>query len=178
LAARAPKKAAPPASAMANGNRITIAVALLVTAIAPGLLMLSQSRLTEAANAFDHGNCQRASRDALRSLDYMAIRPEPYQILAYCDIDQGRLTQGVAAMTKAVETQPASWEFHYGLAIAQGEAGRDPRGEFATAMRMNPREPLLKDIAPRFRGTTPAQWQRAATEARRNLLGSGSLTLK
>jgi O-antigen ligase len=178
LAARAPKKPPDPGSTLANGNRVTIAVALLVTAFAPGLLMLSQARLTNAANAFNHGNCARASSQALKSLDFLAIRPEPYQILAYCDIDQGRLTQAVAAMRKAVEAQPASWEFHYGLAIAQGEAGLDPRREFAVARRMNPRDQLLAQAEPQFRGTTPDQWQRAATAARRTLLGSGRLTLK
>ena len=48
-------------------------VALLVTAITPALLMLSQSRLSKAANAFNKGNCQRASSQALASLDYMAM---------------------------------------------------------------------------------------------------------
>ena len=153
-------------------------VALLVTAITPALLMLSQSRLSAAADAFNHGNCERATRQSLASLDYMAIRPEPYQMLAYCDIEQGRLSQAVAAMTKAVDAEPASWEFHYGLAIAQGEAGRDPRHEFETALRMNPREPLLKEAATGFRSTTAAQWQKAATSARQTLLGSGKLTLK
>jgi len=178
LAARARVKSDAPDPQISNGNRISIAAALLVTAITPALLMLSQSRLSEAASAFDHGNCPQATSKALASLDYMAIRPEPYQMIAYCDLDQGRLTQAVAAMSKAVKEQPRSWEFHYGLAIVQGEAGRDPRREFATAVRLNPREALMKEAAAGFRGTSPARWQKAAEQARRNLLGSGKLTLK
>jgi hypothetical protein len=168
-----------PVPRIADGNRITIAAALLVTAVTPALLMLSQSRLSDAASSFNHGDCQGATSAALSSLDYMAIRPEPYQMIGYCDIDQGRLTQAVAAMRKAVQEQPASWEFHFSLAIALAEAGQDPRQEYVTAARLNPREPSIAEAKSGLgAGSSPAGWEKAGTAARREILGSGRLTLK
>ena len=61
-----------------------------------------------------------------------------------CDIDSGRVGEAVAAMQKAVEQEPRSWEYHFGLAVAQGYAGIDPRREIATAARLNPREDLVR----------------------------------
>src|SRR3954451_12192861 len=61
----------PPPPPLANGNRITIAAALLVTAVTPALLMLSQSRLSDAAGAFNRGDCRAATDSALASLSYM-----------------------------------------------------------------------------------------------------------
>jgi Flp pilus assembly protein TadD len=150
----------------------------LITAATPALLMLSQARLSDAASRFNHGDCRGATSASLKSLDYMSIRPEPYQMIGYCDLDQGRLTQAVAAMRKAVEAAPRSWEYHYSLAIALAEAGSDPRAELAEARRLNPREDLVKAAAPAFDTSSPAGWVKAGAKARRDILGSGRLTLK
>jgi O-antigen ligase len=179
LAARHRTKDRERQTAIANGNRISIAAALLVTAVTPALLMLSQARVSDAARAFNRGDCAGATSAALSSLDYMAIRPEPYQMLAYCDMDQGRLTQAVAAMRKAVEAQPVSWEYHFGLAIALAESGKDPRAEYAVAARLNPVEPIVRSArAGLGASASPAEWEKAGRTARREILGSGRLTLK
>ena len=57
------------------------------------------------------------------SIDALAVRPEPYQILGYCDLQQGRPDAAVAAMAKASAQEPQKWEYHLGLAIAQASAG-------------------------------------------------------
>ncbi|HEY0632715.1 MAG TPA: O-antigen ligase family protein, partial [Thermoleophilaceae bacterium] len=139
LAGRASKRRPEP---MGDRGRIPIAAALLVVAVTPALLMLSQYRLQASAKAFDKGNCTPATRDAVSSINILGNRPEPYQIVAYCDLDRGRVQEAVAAMRKAVEQQPRSWEYHFGLAIALGYAGSDPRPEVATATRLSPVEPL------------------------------------
>jgi O-antigen ligase len=178
LASRGKKNAAVAPTTLTNGSRISIAAAFLILAATPALLMLSQAKVSDAATSFNHGDCRGATASALKSLDYMAIRPEPYEMLGYCDLDQGRLTQGVAAMRKVVQYAPRSWEAHYSLAIAQAEAGSDPRPEFADARRLNPREQLLSQAAPSFRASSPAGWVKAGATARREILGSGRLTLK
>jgi hypothetical protein len=135
--------------------------------------------VSDAASAFNHGDCPGATSAAVASLDYMAIRPEPYQMIAYCDLDQGRLTQAVAAMRKAVDAQPVSWEYHFGLAIALAESGKDPRSEFAVAARLNPVEPMIAAARPGLGvSSSPAEWEKAGRAARRDILGSGRLTLK
>jgi O-antigen ligase len=176
LAARRAPDAAP--IGVANGNRISIAAALLVTAIAPALLMLSQSRLSDAAAAFDRGDCRAATSSALASLDYMAIRPEPYQMLGYCDLEQGRLTQAVAAMEKAVQLEPQRWEYRYSLAVAQAEAGRDPTAALAEAGRLDPREDLIKTAAKAFQTSPPGNWEKAGQRAGDAIIASGQLSLK
>jgi O-antigen ligase len=163
---------------MANGNRITIAAAFLVMAITPALLMLSQSRLSDAAAAFQRNDCRAATASSLASLDYLSVRPEPYQMLGYCDLEQGRLTQGVAAMEKAVELEPRRWEYRYSLAVAQAEAGRDPRAAIAEAKRLNPREPLIDTAAASFAKSPPSAWPKAGETAGQAIITSGQLSLK
>lgn len=176
LAARRAPSEEPPE--LANGSRITIAAAFLVMAITPALLMLSQSRLSDAAAAFKRGDCRATTASALSSLDYMAVRPEPYQMLGYCDLEQGRLTQGVAAMAKAVDLEPKRWEYRYSLAVAQAEAGRDPRAAIAEAARLNPREPIIKQAAADFAKSPPGEWEKAGEKAARAIIASGQLSLK
>jgi hypothetical protein len=179
LAARGRTNRTEPAPVLANGNRVAIAAAFLVLSITPALLMLSQARVSDAAAAFGRDDCRAAADDALSAIDYLAVRPEPYQMLGYCNLEQGRLTQAVAAVNKAVEQEPESWEFHYSLAIARAEAGMDPRAEIATAARLNPREALVKDAAAAFRAkASTAAWERAGARARSEALDSGRLTLK
>jgi O-antigen ligase len=164
---------------LVNGNRIAIAAAFLVLAVTPGLLMLSQARVSDAAAAFRRGDCKGATASSLKAIDYLAVRPEPYQMLGYCNLEQGRLTQAVASMRKAVEQEPASWEYHYSLAVALAEAGRDPRPELSAAARLNPREDLVRQASAAFRGrSTPAALQEAGATVRGQALESGRLTLK
>lgn len=178
LAARGRTDGKQPAP-LVNGNRIAIAAAFLVLAVTPALLMLSQARLSDAAAAFRNGDCRAATSRALKAIDYLAARPEPYQMLGYCDLEQGRLTQGVAAMRKAAEQEPRSWEYHYSLAVAQAEAGQDPRPEIAEALRLNPREELAKQASEAFRAArSPDTLQKAGEQARDTTLASGRLTLK
>ena len=179
LASRHRTRAKEEGSALANGNRIAFAAAMLVTAVTPALLMLSQADLSTAASDFDRGDCPGATKAAVASLDYVALRPQPYQMLGYCNLADGRITQAVAAMRKAVEQEPKGWEYHFGLAAALAEAGRDGRAELATAERLNPREPVIAAAKPAFTtARTPAEWERAGGAARRDILSSGILTLK
>jgi Flp pilus assembly protein TadD len=100
-------------------------------------------------------------------------------MLGYCNLEQGRLTQAVAAMEKAVEQEPRSWEYHYSLAVARAGAGTDPRPELASAARLDPREQLVKDAMTSLgSASSPGAWQKAGAKARVEALDSGRLTLK
>jgi hypothetical protein len=68
-------------------------------------------------------------------------------------------------MESAVARDPRNWQYAYGLAIAQALAGSDPRREIARARRLNPLEPLARDLGRNLRGTDRARWRRAAGEA-------------
>lgn len=175
LASRLPKRRSEP---MGDRGRIPIAAALLVVAVTPALLMLSQYRLQGSANAFDKGDCKRATSEAIASINVLAIRPEPYQILGYCNMEDGQFQEAVAAMRKAVEQQPNSWEYHFGLALAQGHAGIDPRPEAAIALRLNPLEDLTRQAAAGFRSGSRATWLKEAQDLESSARVSGRLSLR
>jgi hypothetical protein len=158
--------------------RAPLAVALLVVAVTPALLMLSQAHLQRAASAFERGACAPAESQALASIDVLSIRPQPYQIIGYCDISDGRPEAAVAAMRKAVQQEPGSWEYHYGLAIAESYAAIDPRSELATAMRLDPGDPFVAQMAPVLQTSSPARWLATARNAYANSFASGRLTLR
>jgi hypothetical protein len=175
LAGRRSKKPPPP---MGDRGRIPIAAALLVVAVTPALLMLSQYRLQASAKAFDKGNCKTATREAIASINILGNRPQPYQIVGYCNLENGRPADAVAAFQKAVEQQPRSWEYHYGLAIAQGYAGVDPRPQIALARRLNPREPMVKQAVTAFAPPDQSVWLSAATKLEAETRVSNRLTLR
>jgi hypothetical protein len=179
-AALAGRASGRPATPMGDRGRIPIAAALLVVAVTPALLMLSQYRLQTAATAFDRGSCKPAKREAIASINILAVRPQPYQIVGYCDLDDGRVQEAVTAMQKAVEQEPKSWEYHYGLAIAQGFAGIDPRPELAVATGLNPKEDLLNQANKAFAqtGNSSTAWFKAAQQLNDATRVSGRLTLR
>jgi O-antigen ligase len=177
-AALAARPSARKVEGMGDRGRIPIAAALLVVAVTPTLLMLSQYRLQTAANAFEKKNCKRASSEALASIRFLSNRPQPYQILGYCDLKDGRVQDAVTAMKKAVGAEPASWEYHLSLAIAQGYAGIDPRPEAAVALEQNPREVLVLQAVTGLQGNSKVGWLRGAQELEASVLVSNRLTLR
>jgi tetratricopeptide (TPR) repeat protein len=175
VAGRATKRKIAP---MGDRGRVPIAAALLVVAVTPALLMLSQYRLQSAANAFDKGDWTQAGNSAKDSIKLIANRPEPYQILGYADLSNGRVNEAIESMQKAVHYEPNNWEYHYSLSIAQGEAGIDPLPQLAEAARLNPREPLVKEAIVAFQGKTIPGWLTAARKLDAGIRVSNRLTLR
>jgi O-antigen ligase/polysaccharide polymerase Wzy-like membrane protein len=175
VAGRATKRKVEP---MGDRGRIPIAAALLVVAVTPALLMLSQYRLQAAANAFDKGEWKAATSDATDSINILAVRAEPYQILGYGDLSNGRVNEAIEAMKKAVDYEPRNWEFRYSLAIAQAHAGIDPLPQLNKAAALNPREPLVRDAITAFQGKTIPEWLTVARRLDGEIRVSGRLTLR
>jgi len=159
-------------------GRVPLAAALAVAAATPALILFSQSHLQNSARAFGRGDCATAVHQARSSIDALAVRPEPYQILGYCDLQQGRPDAAVAAMTKASAQEPQKWEYHLGLAIAQASAGLDPRPEAARALQLNPRDAYTRLAVGSFRGRSRRIWPKLAVGLRNAMIASGELTLK
>jgi O-antigen ligase len=159
--------------------RVPLAAALLVLAVTPVFTMLAQSHIANASDAFYGGDCDVAQREALDAIQRLATRPEPYEILGYCDMQQGRAQAAVTAMQRAVDKQPDSWEPRFGLALARAYGGSDPRADLAVASMLNPRESIVKDARGQFaKATSPEQRQAAASALRATLISSGRLALK
>jgi O-antigen ligase len=133
-----------------HNTRLVLALLCLATAVLPVSIIGSQSRLGDAEHALYASNCAAATLAALSSIGWLDFRPEPYEIVGFCDMRRGLPRLGVAAMRQAVSHDPGSWETYYALAIAQAAAGIDPRSDVARALRLNPREPLTRQAADAF----------------------------
>ena len=148
-------------------TRVMAALGCLLLAVTPGLAALSQRALDESVAAFRRGDCARSADAALRSISYLSVRPQPFELLAYCDVRAGLSELGVRSMRKALARDPANWEYHYGLALVRSAAGLDPRPQAAAALAHNPLSSLTREAVIEL-GTsdTPGEWRRRALEAR------------
>ncbi|HEY8866363.1 MAG TPA: tetratricopeptide repeat protein, partial [Solirubrobacteraceae bacterium] len=146
--------------------RVVAGLGCLLLAVTPARVAISQKHVNESVSAFRHNDCGRAVSGALDSISAIGARPEPFEILGYCDVRLGAPALAVTAFERAVRRDPNNWELRYGLALARAADGRDPRAQARIALRLNPREPLAHDAVRAFRTRAPAQWRRRALMAR------------
>jgi len=148
-------------------TRIVAALGCLVLAVTPALVALSQRELDASVAAFRRGDCAEAVRNALDSASWVGVRPQPFELLAYCDVRAGLPDLAVRVMRKALARDPENWEYRYGLAIVRATAGLDPRPQLREALRLNPRNVLVQEAARALLPTDdPAKWRRRALRAR------------
>jgi O-antigen ligase len=141
--------------------RSAAAVGCFALAVVPGLVMASEARLDQSATAFARGDCPAAVQAADSASALLSELPQPFEIVAYCRMRQGRSGEAVAALERAVERDPNNWEYRYGLAVLRGAAGLDPRREARAALALNPRDPEVKDAFRRF-ASNRGPWKRQA----------------
>jgi len=146
--------------------RVAVALGVLVLAITPARVAVSQARLDRALKAFQDGDCGIAIDTALGSISAWGSRPEPYELIGYCDVRLGPPRLGVRAMADAVRRDPDNWETHYGLAYARAAAGLDPRPAARAAQRLNPHSELVQAAVRRLVPDSPGGWRRAASRLR------------
>jgi len=138
----------------------------VVLGLTPALVAVSQTRLVESVEAYEQGRCDDAAAAARSSISALGNRPEPYEILAYCNTRSGRYRQSMAMMGEAIERDPENWEYRYGLALVRAAAGRNPRRPLGQARKLNPRASILSLAEKRFRTRDPRRWRRAARDPR------------
>jgi hypothetical protein len=170
-------KGTPTSPPLTSRARVGTGLLLLLAAVTPALILLSQSKVNSGARALEAGRWEQAAADGRKAVSMLPMRPEPYEILGYANMELDRPTLAVEAMRKAVEKDPNSWESHYFLGLAQASAGLDPRRELDEAYRLNPREPLTIDARQGFKSTKPADLAREARDARRRALSAGRLLI-
>ena len=160
-----------------RGVRAGLAALCLAAAVPLVLTIGSQVRLEHAERALYASNCATAGPAAQSSIGWLGMRPQPYEILGLCDIQRSLPQRALAAMHEAERLDPGSWETHYALALAQAAARIDPRPSAAKALRMNPFEPLTREAAKEFRGSSPAGWAKQARAVRAAALASNDLSI-
>jgi hypothetical protein len=146
--------------------RVVAGLAVLLLAVTPALMTLSDASLQRAGDAFARGDCRTAIDAALDSTSALSVRREPYELIGYCDLRAGATDLAIAAMESARRRDPRSWRPAYGLAVARALAGKDPRPAIAEALRLNPLAPEARELAAGLRSDRPAAWRRAARRAK------------
>ena len=142
--------------------RIVLALGVLLLAITPVMVARSQMKLDDAVQAFKARDCRGAIDDSLASLSAINARPEPFELIGYCDVRLGFDDLAVSNLEQAVRRDPANWELHYGLALVRGAVGQDPRPAARRALALNPREPIAREAVARLDTERRSVWQREA----------------
>jgi O-antigen ligase len=148
-----------------RGLRVLAALGLVLLGATPAAIAVSQSRLDHAVASFEKEDCGAAIDSAQGSIDVLSVRPDPYEVIGYCDVRLGDPRLAEEAMEKAVDRDPDNWETHYGLALVRAAAGADPTAELEEALRLNPREAIVGETLRRMRGKSPERWEELAREA-------------
>lgn len=135
--------------------------AIVVVALLPARIAVSEARLENARATLRAEDCEASRREARAAADAMPPRAEPYELLAYCELDDARYVSAVTEMQKAASRDPLNWRYRWGLAIAKGAAGNGAGALLDTqrARRLNPREPLINQVVPPRRAR---DWRQAA----------------
>ena len=140
-------------------------VGCVVLALVPLAVLRSQGPLIDAQRALRAGDCPQAIDRAVASSSALSVRPEPFELLAWCDVRMGRggLAQQMAAA--AVRRDPGSWEPRYTQALVRAATGQDPRSAALAALVRNPLHPFARDAVQRFTAKNRRDWRRLALEA-------------
>ncbi|HVX33022.1 MAG TPA: O-antigen ligase family protein [Solirubrobacterales bacterium] len=146
--------------------RIALSLCALVLVVSPALVAISQGYLNAAVKDFDEGNCGGASRKALDAIHTLSVRPEPYQLIGFCDSLEGRHALAISMLETAISRDRGEWESWYGLAWVLAAAGKNPRAAALKAYEMAPHETLTEDGIDLFGSGNPKLWKRRAQSAR------------
>ena len=143
--------------------RVGSAIGLLLVAVIPALVTISQGKMSQAVQTFTrHGDCPVVIRQADDAISVLGTRPDAYRLKGYCQARLGRTGQAVSSMRQAVDRDPDNWEFRYSLAVAEAAAGKDPRPAAREALSLDPLEYATQDLVSRFRAGDRKAWRREA----------------
>jgi O-antigen ligase len=146
-------------------GRVVLVCLVAALALFPARLAVSDSRLSEAFDAFAKGDCPAAEARAADSLAAVSARPEPYAIRGYCRLAEGRPAPAVRAMQQAIDRDPGDPAYRYGMALARARAGLDPRPAVVQARLRDPRNRLYAETLVAFSITPASRWSAVAARA-------------
>jgi hypothetical protein len=149
----------PTLAAISPGTRMMAGLGCILLAVAPAYVWLSQRKLDQASSAFSTGNCHTTMNAALSSISILGIRPEAYELVAYCDVRRDMPRLAVTAIDKATSLDRQNWQYVYDLAVMRATAGLDPRAAARRALTLNPIDSLVRHTWQTFSTDTPAQWR-------------------
>ena len=148
-----------------RGLRIGVGVGCLLLAVVPALVWRSQTRVTDAVMRLADGDCRTARDAALDASAALPVRPEPFEVLAYCDAALGLYRPALGSIDAALHRDPQNWELYYAKALVRGSAGLDPRAAARAALERNPTYALTREAVRGFATDQPGEWRRFALRA-------------
>jgi hypothetical protein len=158
-------------------SRTLVALGWLVLAVAPLLASTSYALLRSSGQALKRGDCVSAKHEALSSLSLSAERPQAYEIVGVCDLEQGFAQAAVPAMAQAVALERENWEESFWLAVARAAAGVDPHAAIDRALVLDPLEHGLKNAMRKLGSNDPRVWERASPRLMNEALTSGKFAI-
>ncbi len=129
-----------------RGARVAIGLAAVLAAVGPALVLVSERRIDDAVVAFERGDCGAAVDASTAAIEVLSSRPEPYEVLGFCQTRRGFNRLAIRSLEQAVRRDPRNWEFRYGLALVRGAAALDPRPDAREALRLNPRDDRTRNL--------------------------------
>jgi hypothetical protein len=149
-------------------RQIAFALVCLLLGVTGVRAAISDAALDDARTAMDDENCALVKKNALQSASALGSRAEPFELLGYCELEAGRERAALRAMREAASLDPGHWRYRYGLALARGAAGRDPRQDLRIARRLNPLGEILRTgAAAELARSGPDRWEALALAAAR-----------
>lgn len=74
--------------------------------VVSALVAVSQAHLDQSVLDFNRRQCPAAIAQAQAAIRAVAERPEPYELIGYCEAREGRMRSAQEAMTSAVTRDP------------------------------------------------------------------------
>jgi hypothetical protein len=101
---------------------------------------------------------------SLAAVEALGSRPEPFELLSFCDVRLGHTELGLRMIAAAIRRDPDSWQLYYGSALVHGAAGKDPRPDIRRAAQLNPLEPRVVRARRALRSPSRRAWVRESRE--------------
>ena len=154
--------------------RVAAVIACAGLAVVPGLVLASQTRLDDAADAYERGDCATAVADANDAISVLSVRAEPYEIRGFCRLRENRPKAAIADFEKALDRDPANWIYFYDLTLAKAAAGEPAAGQAVVTLAYNPLDEEANDLVRRL---VTRDERRQRRETRRLLAGANPFYL-
>lgn len=165
MALSAPAGTASPPRNAGRLGRLVGSLAVLLVCINPVQVARSQAPLDLSAEALKRGDCRAAVPAAVSVTSAESVRPEPYQILALCDIRSGLPQLALQAALAARDRDPGDWQYEYTLALVLGAQGRDPRSAAGRALKLNPLDKRGRALVGALAGAGSRAWPSIVSKA-------------
>ncbi|HEY1370723.1 MAG TPA: O-antigen ligase family protein [Gaiellaceae bacterium] len=132
---------------LAMPGRIAAATVALALAAFAFTAVMANVPVDSAQSAAVQGNWSASAADASKAKRWEPWSSDPWRLLGEAQLAQAQIAAARRSFRTAVAKDPHDWELWVDLGIAS--TGAERREALATAVRLNPRDPTVRDLARR-----------------------------